>query len=144
MANRQHRRVCTLQAGSPILSDRPSTAATREAEVDTNNQREHLRPHHERLLEIAVHKGSPIGPSMYETACGRRKPKAVETWEKFCDAIEFREKVAEVNNSGSVVWLVCPLPPVCWECEKLMPADAAASEDPPPWRAWLPPAANTP
>ena len=64
---------------------------------------------------------------MHETACGHRKPNGVETWEKFRDAIRFREKVAEVNNSGNgVVWLVCPRAPVCWEWKELIPSDVRA------------------
>ena len=104
----------------------------------TDDQRDQELPHRERLLDIAVHKGSRIGPSMYETACGRRKPKGVETWVELRNTIQFLEHVAAVNKGGRIL-LVCPLPLVCWECEELMPADAVATEDPPAWRAWLPP-----
>ena len=98
--------------------------------MDKNrSQREQLRAHSERLMEIAVHKGSRIGPSLYETACGRRMPKGVETWGKLRKTIQFLEHVAEVNESGHIL-LVCPPPLVCWECKELMPADAEASGNP--------------
>ena len=83
-------------------------------------------------MEIAVHKGARIGPSLYETACGRRMPKGVETWGKLRSRIQFIEHVAEVNESGHLL-LVCPPPLVCWECKELMPVDAEASEKPAAW-----------
>ena len=77
---------------------------------------------HDRLMEMALHKGSLIGMGMYDTACGLRKPLGVGTWEEFRDGIRERQKIAELRKEGfgSIIRYV---PPICPECLKLVPAE---------------------
>ena len=112
--------------------------------MDKNrSQREQMAAYDEGLMGIAVHKGSRIGPGLYETSCGRRMPNGVETWGELRNIIQFLERVAEVRKSGRKL-LVCPPPLVCWECAELMPAPAEASEDPSTSQAPPLTSANTP